>query len=82
MAEVVVSSKGQVIIPSRFREELKWKRGTKLNAQKTFNGVIFFPVPKKPLLALEGILEKTGISSSDVKKSRKEDMQKYEKESL
>ena len=72
--KTVLSSKGQVVIPREFREEFKWKKGTKLNVQKTLSGIFIFSVPKSPLEKLGGMLENTLVSEKNVKELRKKDL--------
>lgn len=73
---VTISSKGQVIIPADVREDLGWKKGTKLSVQETPFGILLVEVPEKPLKALKGILKEFNISSKDIRKMRQEDEKK------
>ncbi|MEK6957414.1 MAG: AbrB/MazE/SpoVT family DNA-binding domain-containing protein [archaeon] len=80
MAKTVLSSKGQLILPAEFRERRKVLPGTEFSVQELpGGGYMFIPIPKDPIKALRGIAKHLDISSSDIKKMRREDDRRREK---
>lgn len=73
MYESVVSSKGQVVVPSKIRERQGLRKGSRVVFQETPWGVMMIPIPKDPLKALVGMTAGLGVKSSDIKKMRQED---------
>lgn len=41
----IVSTKGQVVLPSAIRQRLDWKTGTRLIVEETPKGVVLKPAP-------------------------------------
>ena len=69
-ATVLLSSKGQVVIPKAIRDALNWESGTKLSLSANASGISLHALPKKPgnsLVDIVGFLRrdgKTGIQLS------------------
>ena len=51
--EVLVTRKGQVTIPVKYRKKYGIKKGTKMIVEETSSGIIFKPIP--PLEDLAGV---------------------------
>jgi AbrB family looped-hinge helix DNA binding protein len=47
MAQTVVSSRGQIVLPKELRDKLHWKPGTKLSIEHRPEGVLLKPLEKK-----------------------------------
>ncbi len=55
MEEVTVSSKGQIVVPKEFRDDLGIKEGQKVVVEEVDGAIIIVPVPKDPVKALKGL---------------------------
>ena len=55
MEEVIVSSKGQIVVPKEFRDDLGIKEGQKVVVEEVDGAIIIIPVPKDPVKALKGL---------------------------
>lgn len=66
MAQTVVSSRGQVVLPKAIRDKRRWKAGTKLVIEDRPEGVLLKPVEQKKLAVadLRGIVKYKGPSHS------------------
>jgi AbrB family looped-hinge helix DNA binding protein len=67
MATTILSSKGQVIIPSPIRKNHQWEPGQKFEAIDTGDGVLLQPVrsfPRSELDDVAGCLHYTGPAKS------------------
>ncbi len=53
--EATVSSKGQIVIPKDFREDLGIKEGQKVVIEEVAGAIVIIPVPKDPVKALRGL---------------------------
>jgi len=73
MYETVLSSKGQLILPSELRKMNKQKKGTRFAVYPTEFGYELIEIPKNPVKALRGPTKDLGIPSSAIKKMRQED---------
>lgn len=73
MSSTVVSSKGQVVLPSEIRQRAKLEVGARLAVQDTPFGILLVKIPKEPLAALRGAGKGLGVMSSDVRKLRQLD---------
>lgn len=63
VANITLSSKGQVVIPKEIRDELHWSVGTELTLVSSASGVTLKAVPKKTgrnLADLIGMLKHDG----------------------
>ena len=68
MAQVLVSTKYQVVIPKEVRQQLHIKSGQKMSCIVT-NGIIHL-FPTKPLSALRGFIAKVDLKDLREKKDR------------
>lgn len=66
MAQTVVSSRGQVVLPKELREKRHWKPGTKLTIEEHPEGVLLKRVEEKKLAIsdLRGMLKYKGPARS------------------
>jgi len=55
MEEVTMSSKGQIVVPKEFRDDLGIKEGQRLVVEEVDGALIVVPVPKDPIKALKGL---------------------------
>lgn len=55
MKEVTMSSKGQVVIPKEFRDDLGIKEGQIVFIEEVDGAIIIVPVPKDSVKALKGL---------------------------
>lgn len=63
MAQTVVSSRGQVVLPKALRDKLHWKPGTKLTIEDRPDGLLLKRVEDKKKLSigdLRGMLKYNG----------------------
>jgi len=63
MAQTVISSRGQVVLPKKLRDRLHWKPGTRLMIEDRPEGVLLKRVEEKKKLTigdLRGILKYKG----------------------
>ena len=73
MYETTLSSKGQVVLPAKAREEKKQRAGTRFKVFPTPLGYELIEIPKDPVKALKGLTKGMGVKSSDIKRMRQED---------
>ncbi len=55
MEQISVSSKGQIVIPKNFREDLGIKEGQKVFIEEAGGSIIIVPVSKNPVQTLKGL---------------------------
>ena len=55
-ATIILSSKGQVVIPKEIRDELQWQAGTRITLVSGASGVTLKAVPKKTGHKFEGLI--------------------------
>ncbi len=75
MAEVTITSKGQITIPSKLRKKLKIVKGEKLLIIEEDNTIRIIPIPKLSKLAgvdAEVFRGKGRKPSSEIEETRKE----------
>jgi AbrB family looped-hinge helix DNA binding protein len=63
IANITLSSKGQVVIPKEIRDQLHWTAGHELSIETTESGVLLKSRPQKKALRLEelrGFLKSPG----------------------
>lgn len=63
IANITLSSKGQVVIPKEIRDQLHWTAGHELSIETTESGVLLKSRPQKKALRLEelrGFLKSAG----------------------
>jgi AbrB family looped-hinge helix DNA binding protein len=58
--ETVVSSKGQVVIPSALRRKYDIKKGTKVDVTDRDGRIVLEPVNRRTIHRLRGLLKGTG----------------------
>ncbi|HVZ68248.1 MAG TPA: AbrB/MazE/SpoVT family DNA-binding domain-containing protein [Rhizomicrobium sp.] len=51
----MISTKGQVILPKRIRDERHWRAGTELVVENTPEGVLLKPAPLFPPTRIEDV---------------------------
>ena len=56
--EVTITSKGQMVIPKKFREEYNLKRGTKVKVIAEREGIMIKPYLEGPSIGLRGMLKR------------------------
>lgn len=71
--DVVVSSKGQIVIPREIREQLHIEEGTSLLVEVRGADIVF-TAPRDWRL-LRGSYAKTGLTTTDLLEVRKEDLE-------
>jgi len=73
MTTTVVTTKGQIVIPSKIRQRLKIKRGTKLYIEERGNELILKPVTPEYFEKIAGVLSTKGKLSKAILKERLKD---------
>jgi AbrB family looped-hinge helix DNA binding protein len=73
MTTTVVTTKGQIVIPSKIRHRLKIKKGTKLYIEERGNELILKPVTPEYFEKIAGILPTKGKLSKAILKERLKD---------
>jgi AbrB family looped-hinge helix DNA binding protein len=73
MPITIVTSKGQVVIPSKIRKHLGVKKGTRLYVEERDNEIVFRPVTPQYLKKLAGILPTKGKLSQRLLEERAKD---------
>lgn len=58
---VYFSSKGQVVIPRRFRKEFEIEEGTRASVQATSQGILIKPLTRTYIRSLRGSLKGHGV---------------------
>jgi AbrB family looped-hinge helix DNA binding protein len=87
IATIILSSKGQVVIPKEIRDELRWEAGTELTLVSSASGVTLKAAPRKtgrnfadligmlkcdgPPLSTEELCEPVGLSEAETREYRK-----------
>jgi AbrB family looped-hinge helix DNA binding protein len=74
MAEMVtVTSKGQMVIPSKLRKKLGIHKGTKVSVREEGNRLILQPITREYIHSLRGILKGDGSAMKFLLEERKRD---------
>lgn len=73
MTSTVVTTKGQVVIPSKIRKRLNLKKGTRLSVTERGNRVILQPLTDEYFSAMAGILPTKGKLTRDLLAERARD---------
>lgn len=61
---VQFTTKGQVVIPARFRREFQIEEGTKASVTITPEGILLRPVTRSYIKSLRGSLKGSGVMKS------------------
>jgi AbrB family looped-hinge helix DNA binding protein len=76
MTTTVVTTKGQIVIPSKIRRKLNIKRGTKLYIEEKGDELIIKPVTSKYFEKIAGVLETRGKLSRTLVDERRRDKER------
>ncbi|MCX8094122.1 MAG: AbrB/MazE/SpoVT family DNA-binding domain-containing protein [Candidatus Goldbacteria bacterium] len=76
MTTTVVTTKGQIVIPSKMRKKLKIKKGTKLYIEEKEDGLLLKPITSEYFKKIAGILQTRGKLSNALLKEREKDREK------
>jgi AbrB family looped-hinge helix DNA binding protein len=74
MNTTVVTTKGQVVIPSKIRRKLNIKKGTKLYVEECGDEIVLKPVTAAYFEKLAGILQTKGKMTRSLLENRAEDI--------
>ncbi len=76
MTTTIVTTKGQIVIPSKIRQRLKIKRGTKLYIEERGNELILKPVTPEYFERIAGVLQTKGRLSKVLLEERVKDKER------
>jgi AbrB family looped-hinge helix DNA binding protein len=76
MATTVITTKGQIVIPSKIRKRMNLKKGTKIYLEEKDNELILKPVTIDYFKKLAGILDTKGKLSKKLLEEREKDKKK------
>lgn len=76
MTTTVVTTKGQIVIPSKIRRKFNIKRGTKLYIEEKGEELIIKPVTQAYFERIAGILQTKGKLSKTLLEERSKDKEK------
>jgi len=76
MTTVVVTAKGQIVIPSKIRRRLNIKKGTKLYVEQRGDELIIRPVTPTYFEKIAGILQTKGRLSKALLEERAKDRER------
>lgn len=76
MTTTTVTSKGQIVIPSKIRQRLNIKKGTKLYIEQRGDELIFKTVTPEYFAKIAGILRTKGKLSKALIKERSKDKER------
>ena len=76
MTTTVVTSKGQVVIPSKIRRKLNIKRGTRLYVEERGDGLVLKPVTREFFKKIAGLLPTGGKLTKMLLKERARDRER------
>jgi len=76
MAITIVTTKGQIVIPSKVRRKFNIKKGTKLYIEERENELVLKPVTPEYFKKVAGILATKGRLSKALLKERSRDREK------
>ena len=76
MTTTIVTTKGQIVIPSKIRNRLKIKRGTKLYIEERGNELILKPVTPEYFERIAGVLPTKGKLSKALLEERAKDKER------
>jgi len=78
MLTTVVTTKGQVVIPSRLRRKMNIKKGTKLSIEEKENEIVLKPLTAEFFERIAGVLHTKGKLSKLLLDERQKSKQKEE----
>jgi len=78
MLTIVVTTKGQVVIPSRLRRKLNIKKGTKLSIEEKENEIVLKPLTAEFFERIAGVLHTKGKLSKLLLEERQKSKLKEE----
>ncbi len=78
MAIITVSTKGQVLIPSKIRRKLKINKGTKIYIEEKENEITLKPITPEAISNIAGMLRTGGELTKDLLKERAKDREREE----
>jgi AbrB family looped-hinge helix DNA binding protein len=76
MSITVVTTKGQIVIPSRIRRKMNIKKGTKLYIDEKDDEIILKPVTRDYFKKIAGVLSTKGMLSKKLLEERAKDKEK------
>ena len=76
MTTTVITTKGQIVIPSKIRRKLNLKRGTKLYVEERENELIFKPITQAYFDRIARVLQTKGKLSKTLLKERIKDKER------
>lgn len=76
MTTAVVTTKGQIVIPSKIRQKLNIKRGAKLSITERGNQIILQPLTKQYFEKVAGVLHTKGKLSKVLLGERSKDKER------
>jgi len=76
MATTVVTTKGQIVIPSKIRRRLNIKKGTKLYIEERGDELILKPVTPEYFEKIAGVLQTKGKLSKTLLEERAKDKER------
>ncbi len=79
MTTTIVTTKGQIVIPSKIRQRLHIKRGTKLCLMEKGNQIILQPLTAEYFENMAGILKTKGKLSKAILEERQKDKELEDK---
>jgi len=72
METSVVTTKGQIVIPSKIRKRYQIKEGTKIQFKEEGNKIVLEPVTPDFVRSLRGSLKGTGVLETLMEERRKD----------
>lgn len=76
MTTTAITTKGQIVIPSKIRKRLNLKPGTRLSIEERGDEIIIKPMTEAYFQRIAGILSTKGKLSKALTEERKRDQQK------
>ena len=76
MTTTIVTTKGQVVIPSEIRRKLNIKKGTKLYVEERGDEIVLKPINSEYFNKIAGILQTKGELSKALLEERAKDREK------
>ncbi len=76
MTTTIVTTKGQIVIPSKIRQRMKIKRGTKLYIEERGNELVLKPVTPEYFQRIAGVLPTKGKLSKSLLEERAKDKER------